>query len=138
MCCPKCVKLTMSTRCRWTTLTGRVRAQRLFGKSGQNQTNRTSAATQDLPIRNSKSKWQENVDRLLDSSSYALCLRSRIQLGPRTSLSSTSELDTLPRHSPRNKQAAGDERSPWRGHIALRHKVIRSFSFVYKMLNEYL
>ena len=65
-------------------------------------------------------KLKDCANRFLGSSLYALCFRSRVQLG-RTTLSSTSLLDNLSRQSLANQQPLG--RMPWRGRVAFRHKV---------------
>lgn len=120
--------------CRWATLTGRVRAQRLFGRGNQPQSRRT--LVNNPALRKTVSggtsaptplgKLKESASRFLESSLYALCGRSRIQLGPNTALSCTSELNTLSRQTFLDQQAVGPlekSRVPWRGSVALHHKV---------------
>lgn len=106
----------------WTTLTGRVRAQRLFGKVGHQQKDTVNDNSQSRAPTVKRKKWLDYAGRLLDSSLYALCLRSRIQLGPHTSLSASSELDSLSSTTD-HEEADFDDRLPWRGRVALRHKM---------------
>lgn len=109
--------------CRWATLTGRVRAQRFFEGGNQSQNKETIGETSSSS--NPFGKLKESANRFLESSMYALCCRSRLQLGPRTTLSSTSELETLSRHSLADQRAVGPlAKVPWRGRVALRHKVL--------------
>ncbi|KAG0625143.1 hypothetical protein M758_2G031100 [Ceratodon purpureus] len=127
----------------WATLTGRVRAQRMFGRGNQIQSRNSSfnnsmlkndvsvklmsgeasSSSRFEKLKGSASRFFENS---LNSSLYALCGRSRIQLGPRTALSCTSEFDTLSRQSLSDQQALGSlekSRVPWRGSVALHHKL---------------
>jgi len=121
--------------CRWTTLTGRVRAQRLFGKVGHQQKDTVNDNSQSRAPTVKRKKWLDYAGRLLDSSLYALCLRSRIQLGPHTSLSASSELDSLSSSTTDHEEADFDDRLPWRGRVALRHKVkLLNFFLLYGLL----
>lgn len=121
--------------CRWTTLTGRVRAQRLFGKVGHQQKDTVNDNSQSRAPTVKRKKWLDYAGRFLDSSLYALCLRSRIQLGPHTSLSASSELDSLSSSTTDHEEADFDDRLPWRGQVALRHKVkLLNFFLLYGLL----
>lgn len=107
----------------WATLTGRIRPQRMLLRGDQRQSPRTSVSG-ETSTSNSFDKLKESANRFLGSSLYALCFRSRLQLGSRTTLSSTSEIDNLARQSVDDQQAGeGKSRIPWRGRVALRHKL---------------
>jgi len=119
-------------RCRWATLTGRVRPQRMLLRGDQPESPRTSVSG-ETSTSTSFDKLKESANRFLGSSLYALCFRSRLQLGSRTTLSSTSELDNLARQSVADQQGGeGKFRVPWRGRVALRHKVFQNFFSLFR------
>ncbi|KAJ7532724.1 hypothetical protein O6H91_13G016600 [Diphasiastrum complanatum] len=95
----------------WATLTGRIRAQRLF--SQQKEPDRAANVSS-----NSVRGWSQ-AKRLLDMSLYALCMRVRMILGPKTSLNLSAEMDSLQGLSYHSKI------SSYRGQATLRHKLRR-------------
>jgi hypothetical protein len=128
--------------CRWATLTGRLRAQRMLGRVKQLRSRSSSVNDPALPngvktvtgetsASNRVEKLKERASRVLESSLYALCGRTRFQLGPSTALSCTSELDTLSRQAvpgPLDKT-----RVPWRGSVSLHHKVFQHLTIYIKV-----
>lgn len=115
----------------WATLTGRLRAQRMLGRVNPSRSrsspvndsalpNGVKTVTGETSASNRFEKLKERASRVLESSLYALCGRTRFQLGPSTALSCISELDTLSRQAvpgPLEKT-----RVPWRGSVSLHHK----------------
>lgn len=113
--------------CRWATLTGRVRPQRLFRRkcsTGESSSSSSSRTGSDSAAQHTSRNLVESAHRFLDNSLYALCFRSRLQLGSRTTLSTTSELDSLSCQAFADQQSTGEQtRPPWRGRVSLRHKL---------------
>ncbi|EFJ16013.1 hypothetical protein SELMODRAFT_117300 [Selaginella moellendorffii] len=99
----------------WATLTGRLRVQRLFAKrSGAKlELNGFSEAAAEKQQQRD-GKWTY-AKRLLDKSLYALCMRTKLLLGPSTSLSIKAEMDSL--------EDWGSSEVPMRVHSKLLHKL---------------
>ncbi|KAL2650334.1 hypothetical protein R1flu_018462 [Riccia fluitans] len=106
----------------WATVTGRARAQRFWWLEKQRGENINQTPEPLSP--QEEEKWWHRGKRLLDASLYALSTRSRFRLSPRTTLSMSSELDSMTGLFPDSdqQQNQGARQNPWRGRASLRHK----------------
>lgn len=108
----------------WATLTGRIRAQRLWspGKGQNRQTGRSndSANHHGQEQSSSRTRIARWARQLKDPSLYALCGRGRFLIGPQTSLSASSEVNSLSDLVPQDDEGS---KTPWRGRVTLRHKL---------------
>ncbi|KAL3702148.1 hypothetical protein R1sor_020170 [Riccia sorocarpa] len=107
----------------WATVTGRARAQRFWWLEKQLGENINQTPEPLSP--QEEERWWHRGKRLLDASLYALSTRSRFRMSPRTTLSMSSELDSLAGLFGDSEQPGpnqGPRQNPWRGRAGLRHK----------------
>ncbi|CAM6087507.1 unnamed protein product [Calypogeia fissa] len=105
----------------WTTITGRVRAQQFWFLEKQRRQRRQEALRQIYEVE--EEKWWHVGRRLLNSSLYAISMQSHFAIGSHTSLSASTEVDSLTSLlSNTSESERRGPHNPWHGRVTLRHK----------------